>query len=34
MSAVIERERSVEMDDGVSLATDVYRPDDDAEHPF
>jgi putative CocE/NonD family hydrolase len=32
-SIVVERDRSVEMVDGVSLATDVYRPDDDAEHP-
>lgn len=30
---VVERDRRVEMADGVSLATDVYRPDDDAEHP-
>lgn len=32
-TVVVERDRSVEMADGVALATDVYRPDDDAEHP-
>ncbi|MBW2290624.1 MAG: esterase, partial [Deltaproteobacteria bacterium] len=30
---IVERDVMVTMRDGVKLASDIYRPDDDAEHP-